>query len=100
MNAKAFIGLGSGLSWLSWAVDCPTILISGFSEAYSEFEDCERISAPADKCGGCFNFTRLDAGDWEWCPEHKDSPRHFECTKSITSQIVIDAVDRQLEKFS
>ena len=98
--ASGFIGLGSGLSWLSWAVDCPTILISGFSEAYSEFEDCERISAPADKCGGCFNFTRLDAGDWEWCPEHKDSPRHFECTKSITPQIVIDAVDRQLEKFS
>jgi len=100
MNAKAFIGLGSGLSWLSWAVGCPTILISGFSEPYSEFEGCERIYTPENKCRGCFNFTKLDAGDWEWCPEHKNSSRHFECTKTILPQVVIDAIDRQLLKFS
>lgn len=100
MNAKAFIGLGSGLSWLSWAVGCPTVLISGFSESYSEFEDCERISSPVDKCGGCFNTTKLNAGDWEWCPEHKNTSRHFECTKSIEPQTVIDAINRQLGKNS
>jgi autotransporter strand-loop-strand O-heptosyltransferase len=100
MNADAFIGLGSGLSWLSWAVECPTVLISGFSEPTSEFEDCERISSPKNKCGGCFNTTKLDAGDWEWCPEHKNSSRQFECTKSIHHQVVIDAVKRQLIKFS
>ncbi len=97
MNAKAFIGLGSGLSWLSWAVGCPTILISGFSEYYSEFKDCERISPPSNKCKGCFNKYQLDAGDWEWCPEHKDTNRHFECTKSITPEIVIKAINNQLE---
>jgi len=96
MNAKAFIGLGSGLSWLSWAVKCPTILISGFSESYSEFEDCERISTPSNKCSGCFNSTKLNAGDWEWCPEHKDSPRQFECTKSILPQTIINALNKQL----
>jgi len=98
MNAKAFIGIGSGLSWLAWGLGTPVVMISGFSEAYSEFEDCERIEAPKDKCGGCFNKVQLDAGDWEWCPEHKDTDRHYECTTSIKSQIVIDAINRQLEK--
>ena len=98
MNAKALIGIGSGLSWLSWALETPVVMISGFSEPYSEFGDCERISAPKGKCGGCFNKVRLDAGDWEWCPEHKDTDRQFECTTSIEPQIVIDAINRQLEK--
>jgi len=98
MNAKAFIGIGSGLSWLAWAVQTPVIMISGFSEAYSEFNDCERITYPKDKCGGCFNKVRLDAGDWEWCPEHKDTDRHYECTTSIKPQLVVDAINRQLEK--
>ncbi len=96
MNAKAFIGIGSGLSWLAWASKTPVVMISGFSEAYSEFEDCERISPPKDKCSGCFNRSRLNAGDWEWCPDYKDTNRMFECTKSITPDIVIDAIDSQL----
>jgi len=98
MNAKAFIGIGSGLSWLAWASKTPVVMISGFSEAYSEFEDCERISPPKNKCSGCFNRSRLDAGDWEWCPDYKDTNRMFECTKSITPDIVIDAIDSQLKK--
>jgi len=97
MNAKAFIGIGSGLSWLAWALETPVVMISGFSEPYSEFEDCERITAPKDKCSGCFNRIRLNAGDWEWCPDHKDTDRMFECTKSITPNIVINAIDRQLK---
>ena len=100
MNAKAYIGLGSGLSWISWVVNTPTVLISGFSEPYSEFEDCERITTPKGNCTGCFNRSQLDAGDWEWCPDHKDTDRHFECTKTITPKVVIDAINRQLEKSS
>ena len=73
-------------------------MISGFSEAYSEFEDCARISSPKNKCSGCFNRVRLDAGDWEWCPDHKDTDRMFECTKSITPDTVIAAINHQLEK--
>jgi len=98
LNAKAFIGIGSGLSWLAWALETPVVMISGFSEAYSEFEDCERISSPKSKCSGCFNRIRLDAGDWEWCPDHKNTNRMFECTKSIIPSIVINAIDIQLEK--
>ena len=94
-KSKAFIGIGSGLSWLSWALDIPTVLISGFSYDWAEMEDCIRIASPKDKCSGCFNRMRLDAGDWNWCPDHKETNRQFECTKSITSEMVIT----ELEKF-
>ena len=100
-HADLYIGLGSGLSWLSWSIGTPTILISGFSQPYSEFLDCERIfNYDTDVCTGCFNTHRLDAGDWEWCPEYKNTPRHFECTKTITSFKVIGAIDKLLNIYN
>jgi autotransporter strand-loop-strand O-heptosyltransferase len=95
LKSKAFIGIGSGLSWLSWSLNVPTVLISGFSYDWAEMQDCIRIAAPKGKCEGCFNRIRLDAGDWNWCPDHKGTDRQFECTKSITSEMVI----KELEKF-
>ena len=94
-KSKAFIGIGSGLSWLSWGLGTKTVLISGFSYDWAEMQDCVRITPPKDKCGGCFNRMKLDAGDWNWCPDHKGTERQFECTKSITSEMVI----KELEKF-
>ena len=94
-KSKAFIGIGSGLSWLSWALDTPTVLVSGFSYDWAEMQDCIRITTPTGKCEGCFNRLRLNAGDWNWCPDHKGTERQFECTKSITSEMVI----KELEKF-
>lgn len=95
MNAEFFIGVGSGLSWLSWALGTKTILISGFSAPFSEFKDCERIftSSPS-ACNSCYNKTRLDAGDWEWCPNHKNTNRHYECTKTILPSKVAEAIER------
>jgi autotransporter strand-loop-strand O-heptosyltransferase len=90
LQSEAFIGIGSGLSWLSWALDVPTVLISGFSKDYTEPSSCYRITAPEGKCNGCFNTYRLDAGDWNWCPVHKGTDRQFECSKSITSEMVIE----------
>jgi len=95
LKSKAFIGIGSGLSWLSWSLNVPTVLISGFSYDWAEMKDCVRIATPKGKCEGCFNRLRLDAGDWNWCPDHKGTDRQFECTKSITSEMVI----KELEKF-
>jgi len=83
------------LSWLSWAMDTKTVLISGFSYDWAEMQDCIRIGAPEGKCSGCFNRLRLDAGDWNWCPDHKGTNRQFECTKFITGKMVI----KELEKF-
>ena len=99
-NAEMFIGMGSGLSWISWAIGTPTVLISGFSYPISEFEDCVRIFTPEPEktCNGCFNRHWLNPGDWEWCPEHKDTPRHFECTKTITTEMVINGIETVLGK--
>ena len=98
--ADMFIGVGSGMSWLSWALKTKTILISGFSEPYTEFEDCERIFTPdSSTCSGCFNSHWLNPGDWEWCPEHKNTPRHFECTKTIKPEQVIVSINKLLNIY-
>jgi autotransporter strand-loop-strand O-heptosyltransferase len=97
-HSDLFIGIGSGLSWLAWATGVPMIMISGFSEPYSEFSDDNMIRIiNTDTCTGCFNRYRLDAGDWNWCPDHKGTPRQFECTKMIGSYQVIKAIKKLLE---
>jgi hypothetical protein len=35
---------------------------------------------------------KFDKGDWNWCPEHKGTPRQFECHKSITPEMVINQI--------
>lgn len=92
-TCEFFIGVGSGLSWVSWTLNVPTVLISGFSKPISEFsgDDVIRIFN-SSVCNGCYNRFRLDAGDWNWCPDQKGTERQFECTKSITGKMVIDAI--------
>jgi autotransporter strand-loop-strand O-heptosyltransferase len=88
------------MSWLSWALETKTILISGFSEPYTEFEDCERIFTPdSDACSGCFNRHWLNPGDWEWCPDHQNTSRQFECTKTIKPEQVIVSIDKLLNIY-
>ena len=95
LGSQGFIGLGSGLSWLSWALQVPTILISGFSEPYQEMKDVHRI-INEDVCHGCFARHLFDKGDWNWCPDHKGTDRQFECSKSITFQMVKPKIDKML----
>jgi autotransporter strand-loop-strand O-heptosyltransferase len=96
-HSKLFIGLGSGLSWLSWALHVPTAIISGFSEPWTEMKDCIRISTPEGKCSGCFNWIPLeDEGGWNWCPRYRDTHRQFECTTSITPGQVIRSLIEHL----
>ena len=56
------------------------------------------VPEPDKTCNGCFNRHWLNPGDWEWCPEHKDTPRHFECTKTITPDMVIDGIESIIGK--
>lgn len=95
--AKLFIGIGSGLSWLSWVVGCKTCVISGFSYPYTEISDMIRVGANPGDCSGCFNRYPLDAGDWQWCPDHKNTSRMFECTRNISALQVINTLASHLE---
>lgn len=92
-KSKLFIGIGSGLSWLSWAVGTPTALISGFSYPYTEpTTGVIRIETPNSLCTGCFNDHRLNTSDWNWCPKFKGTERQFECSISITGDMVIERI--------
>jgi autotransporter strand-loop-strand O-heptosyltransferase len=93
-SCEFFVGLGSGLSWLSWTIGLPTVLISGFSEEYSETISNTYRVINKNVCTGCFNRHRLDSGDWNWCPDHKGTERQFECTRQITSSMVIEKINQ------
>ena len=88
-HADFFIGLGSGLSWLAWAMDIPVVLISGFSHPTTEFDTPFRV-INYHACNSCWNDVRVrfDHKDFLWCPRHKDTPRQFECTRLITAEAV------------
>ena len=59
--------------------------------------NCERITQnDVNICSGCFNKFKLISEDWNWCPKHKDTERQFECTKQISSEIVINSMKKLL----
>jgi len=89
--ASAFIGISSGLSWLAWAIGTPVIMISGHTDVWYEFE-CYRISPPKNICHGCWHDYDFDKGNWNWCPVNEHTNRHFECTKQIGSNMIIDGL--------
>ena len=80
-NCEFYIGLSSGVSWLSWALNKPSILISGMSLEKNEFFTPFRITNKS-VCHGCWNKINIDyqfdKKDWYWCPLHKDTPKQFE----------------------
>ena len=87
-----FIGLSSGLSWLAWACNIPTVLISGFTD--DDLEPKNGIIRVINKnvCNGCWSRHEFDAGDWNWCPDHKGTSRQFECSREITPEMVIEKI--------
>ena len=93
-HSEFFIGLSSGLSWLSWAIGKHVVMISNFTEEDHEFtSNCTRIINKS-VCNGCWNNPKhkFDKGDWNWCPEYKNSYRQFECHKRITGEMVINKI--------
>ena len=92
-ESELFIGLGSGLSWLAWSAEIPVILISGFSDDYTEPIDGVSRIINKNVCNSCWNRHDFDPGDWNWCPDHKGTSRQFECSRNITSEQVIKEID-------
>ena len=100
-SSSMYIGVSSGLAWLSWVLQTPVIMISGHTLPYFEFQDGNRrISASNDKiCVGCYNNNNVSV-EWEdgWCPFYKNTVREHECTYSISSSVVISCINDILKK--
>ena len=95
-KCQFFVGISGGVSWLSWVLNVPVVMISGFTDPFNEF-DCIRISPQDNICHGCWHDFIWDSkakGDWNWCPRHKGTDRQFECTKTITPEQVIQVLER------
>jgi autotransporter strand-loop-strand O-heptosyltransferase len=94
-HADFFIGLGSGLSWLAWAVGTPVVMISGFSHPSTEFRTPYRV-INFHGCNSCFNdtATEFDSENFAWCPRRFDKPQPFQCTAIITPEFVMRIVDK------
>jgi autotransporter strand-loop-strand O-heptosyltransferase len=98
-HSEFYIGLGSGLSWLAWAVNKHVVMISNFSENGHEFTDNTTRITNLSVCNGCWNnpMFKFDKGDWYWCPEHKNTEKQFECHKTITPEVVINQIQHLIK---
>ena len=99
-HSEFFIGLSSGLSWLSWAIGQKVVMISNFTEPDHEFTTkCYRVTNN-NVCNGCWNnpMFKFDKSDWNWCPEHKGTERQFECHKQITPEMVLTKINELLNE--
>jgi len=93
-ESQLFIGLSSGLSWLAWSCNVPTVLISGFTDDDLEPKDGVYRVINKNVCHGCWSKHNFNPGDWNWCPEHKGTSKQFECSKQITSDMVIEQINK------
>ena len=94
-HASFFIGLPSGLSWLAWCCRVPVVMIAGFTHEGSEFPTPYRVFNQ-NFCHGCWNDTSCfyDQKAPVWCPRHLGTPREIECTKTITTAMVVTQINR------
>ncbi len=97
-HAAAFVGVSSGLAWLAWAAGCPVALVSGFTHPTNEFAAAARV-INWHACNSCWNDPRhrFDHNDFLWCPRHAGSDRQFECSRLITAEQVVAALERMPE---
>jgi|688.fasta_scaffold182802_2 autotransporter strand-loop-strand O-heptosyltransferase len=91
-HCEFFIGLGSGLSWLSWACGKKTVMIGGFSKEWCEFQQDNIRVINHDVCTGCWNSPehadKLCCYHATLCPENKN----FECSRKISPKMVLDKI--------
>ena len=96
-ESQLYIGVSSGLAWLAWASDVETILISGFTDKYTEPSIGVRRIINKSVCNSCWNNYVFDKGNWNWCIMLKGTNRQFECSKMITSKQVINEIKSALK---
>lgn len=97
-NGLFHIGISSGLSWLTWALNHKIVLISGTTSPYFEFKNKSIRIHNDSVCSGCFNDLehKFEPSNWAWCPRHTGTDREFECTKTITPEQVFAEIKNNL----
>jgi len=97
-HADIFIGLGSGLSWLNWALGKHTYMINGFAKEGHEFTG-NLVKITNNECIKCWNdpVHVFDPNDWNWCPEHKGTKLQHICQQSITVDQVFNIIKNNFE---
>jgi autotransporter strand-loop-strand O-heptosyltransferase len=97
-HADLFIGLGSGLSWTNWALNKHTLMINNFIPKGYEFANNLTKIENKSVCHDCWVKPEyvFDAGDWDWCPEHKGTKLQHICMKSLSVNKVFNSVKRLL----
>lgn len=96
LGSSGFVGISSGLSWLAWSLEVPTVLISGCTEEVHEPTQNVYRVINTSVCNSCFSTHTFDKSDWNWCPLHKGTDREFECSKEISFDMVIPKLDVML----
>lgn len=95
-HADFYIGLGSGLSWLAWACDIKTILISSFSKPFCEFTSNSIRLYNDNEKSGYFNDPKnmFNSDNWHWNPikECKNFEDWYDM-ETITVEQVKEAID-------
>jgi len=96
-HADIFIGLGSGLSWLNWALGKHTYMINGFVKEGHEFTN-NLTKITNDLCIKCWNdpVHVFDPSNWDWCPVYEGTKLQHICQKSITVEQVFNIVKNKL----
>ena len=94
-HADIFIGLGSGLSWLNWAIGKHTYMINGFAKEGHEFTKNVTRIQNQNVCISCWNDDGFvfDGGDWDWCPLYKGTKKQHICQKSISPEQVFNKLN-------
>ena len=88
------MGLGSGVSCVSWAMNIPTILISNFSPPWYEFQTNVVRVYKDSPVSGYFTEHKFDSSNWNWCPiKEINSMQDWYDLEQITPDDVIDSID-------
>ena len=89
-NAELFVSGANGLQWLAWAVGQKVLTINGSTDPKTLFKHTQVIDT--NLCNSCFNDSNIvyDNTDVKFCPRKKN----FECTRLITSETVIEAIEK------
>ena len=94
-HSDIFVGLGSGLSWLNWALGKHTYMINGFAEEGHEFTS-NLTKITNDLCIKCWNdpVYMFDPSNWDWCPVYEGTKLQHICQKSITVEQVFNIIKK------